>query len=670
MTIPRPFLLALPVLLCLVALAVFYAGFQAPWYYDSMLLPDNLAAFAGQGLGGVINLFPQRPVPMASFYLNYLVSGMDPFAFRIVNAVLLGLSASGVMAVFLLLMETPALAEKGTRSDRTAFAFLFCLLFLVHPVQTYLVLYVWQRMALLACLFSVCAFATYLATRMSRIEPPFAGYVLCFLLYGLAVTSKENAIALAPVLVLAEIAFFRPSLRELSIRTGACVGCSIALVVLLSFLERPHGTDAQSAGIVNTLAKYYQESGLTLKQVCITQCRLLFEYVSVILWPLPSKVLLVTPKVVYGSLWDSPGSMAAVAAACGLPLVGLYALWKRPLTGFGILFFFVNLLPEALLVPQFLFFVYRAALPMVGLFLILLDAILFLLGRCPQDRVRAWVRTAVMTGLAAAIVAAGSVTWSKAQLWADPVRLWTEVVNHMPRDREKVEKRTTVNAINNLGIALQKRGSAADAAFYHRMAVDADPLNARSRVLLAKAYIRDGKMAEALSAVQEAIAVSPGYAEAHMGLAIVLMEQNRLSEASEHAKRAIDLEPNNSRYHHDLGAILLKRSEYREAVAHLSRATELNPAFGLAHYQLAKALWADRKPEKAIEHLRRSLDLNPDNVRARNDLAGMLAKANRVDEAIAQLRAILEAHPEDSVARANLARLLNRQISPQGTGIR
>jgi protein O-mannosyl-transferase len=659
MKIRRFFIFTWPFVFCLVAVALFHEGFGAPWYYDSALLQENEQIFAHEGLWGVVNLFPQRPVPMMSFFLNYLVAGMDPFSFRAVNAVLLGLTASGVAVSILLLLETPALANRASSTERTWLAFLIGAVFLVHPIQTYLVLYVWQRMALLACFFSIGAFAVYLGVRTAKIRPAATGYALCFTLFALAAMSKENAITLPAVLVLVEVAFFRPGRRELLVRATINAACLLVLVGILALFERPHGTQAQSAGIVNTLAAYYQEGGLTVTQVFITQCRLLFAYVSIITVPLPSKVLLVTPQVIYGSLRDSAASTAAVAAACSLPFVAVYLLRRRPLTGFGILFFIINLMPEAFLVPQYLFFTYRAVLPMVGLFLVLVDGILGVLKNIRDGVLRLWVRWGVVAALSVVIVVMGLITRSKAELWADPVRLWTEVVDNMPPYRENVEKRATVNALNNLGIALQKAGSASDAAYFHRLAVNVDPLNGRSHVLLGKAYIRDGKLAEAVSAMRDALDLVPHDAEARMGLAVILMQQNQLAEAVVQGKKAVELAPENARYHNDLGVMLLKQGEFREAAAHFARATALYPGFVRAHYLLGKALLAEGKQDEAIGQFLRTLNLKPDHVSARNDLAAAFAQSGRVEEAIFHLRAILTANPNDSVAQTNLHNLLS-----------
>src|SRR4030042_5118721 len=81
------------VLLCLcfaIAFFLYLPAFDAPMYYDSSIhIAADQSVFANQGMLGVINLFPQRPIPMITFYFNYLAGGMSPEYFRIVNVALL-----------------------------------------------------------------------------------------------------------------------------------------------------------------------------------------------------------------------------------------------------------------------------------------------------------------------------------------------------------------------------------------------------------------------------------------------------------------------------------------------------------------------------------------------------------------------------------------------------
>ena len=69
-------LLVWTVLLCLyfaIAFFLYLPSLDAPMYYDSeaQYFLENESVFANQGILRVISLFPQRPIPMMTFYFNY-----------------------------------------------------------------------------------------------------------------------------------------------------------------------------------------------------------------------------------------------------------------------------------------------------------------------------------------------------------------------------------------------------------------------------------------------------------------------------------------------------------------------------------------------------------------------------------------------------------------------
>ena len=207
-------------------------------------------------------------------------------------------------------------------------------------------------MGLLSCFFYISALAAYLATRSGRIRMRCRGYLLCLALFCLALTSKENAVTLPVVLILAEIAFFRDGWKGLLKRTGIFAVILLVLVGIMSLLERPYGMGAESLGIFGTIAKYYEDSNLTLSQAVISQCRVLFSYLALILVPIPSNVRFAAAQVIFSSPLESPVIMAAVIGALAIFGAAVYLLRKRPLTGFGLLFFLLNLVPESFLVPS------------------------------------------------------------------------------------------------------------------------------------------------------------------------------------------------------------------------------------------------------------------------------------------------------------------------------
>jgi hypothetical protein len=116
---------------------------------------------------------------MGSFYLNYLIWGMNPFYFRMANAVILAMTAFIAALTFILILEIAGPASAGTSREKQAVGLFLGLVFLVHPVHVYFVDYIWQRMGLLSCFFYISALAAYLATRSGRIRSAAAGYGLC-----------------------------------------------------------------------------------------------------------------------------------------------------------------------------------------------------------------------------------------------------------------------------------------------------------------------------------------------------------------------------------------------------------------------------------------------------------------------------------------------------------
>lgn len=174
------FLPAALLLFILVALVIHYPAFHAPMQNDSLArLEANEFIFASGDVIKVIQICPQRPVPMVTFYLNYLIWGMNPFYFRVVNAIILAATALIAAVACMLLLDVAGPTRSGSSSENLVVSLCLGLVFLVHPVQIYIVDYIWQRMELLCCFFYVAAFATYLAARRtSRISYKTSGYAL------------------------------------------------------------------------------------------------------------------------------------------------------------------------------------------------------------------------------------------------------------------------------------------------------------------------------------------------------------------------------------------------------------------------------------------------------------------------------------------------------------
>jgi tetratricopeptide (TPR) repeat protein len=308
--------------------------------------------------------------------------------------------------------------------------------------------------------------------------------------------------------------------------------------MLFSLVQFPHGNEGLPGGIWSTLAQYYQESGLGAGEVLLTQCRVLFVYLSLILLPLPGRVQLVSPQIISRSMLDPPVTLVAVIGVMALVTLGMYLVKRRPLSGFGILFFLLNMIPEGVLVPQYAYFAYRALLPMLGIFLVVIDAIIWLLGLVRDSGRLRLVRTGFLCLAVASVGLMGMASAARAAIWGDGIRFWKETIAPFPQDLGRSESRPAGQAYVNLGTALFRKGRFAEAIESYKRSLGFLPDNAVARAGLGLAYARMGQAQEAEASLREALGLNPDLALAHQGLGDLLTGQGRLEEGRLHLQKA------------------------------------------------------------------------------------------------------------------------------------
>jgi tetratricopeptide (TPR) repeat protein len=633
-------------------------AFSGPMYYDShAILAQMEHVFASGNVLSVIDLFPQRPIPMITFYFNYLIGGMDPYGFRIVNCFLLGTAAALTFVTIVLLLEASQARNHLSNEGARFTGVILVLLFLAHPAQAFIVIYIWQRAALLAIVFFMAALCMYLAVRMGKLHNPLLGYGLTGVFFVLAVFSKENALTLPFILLAAEIAFFRPNRKELVIRAIGMFVIVLLFLLAMSFLQRPHG-DAPVSGLSATLAKYASEGGMSFWHLFLTQCRMLFSYISVVIFPTPSQVQMLTPQYISISLTEPWTTVPAVIGAISLVFTALLLLRKRPLTGFGLFFFILNLVPESFLVPQYVFVSYRVILPMIGLLMVAADAIVFLISRAGYER---RIRRGLVSCAVLFIAFFSWVSMSKAALWQDPLIFWKDVVAHFPEDGPHLENRSRVQALNMVGFYLQRKERYAEAIEYHEKALELPNRREASSSFLGKAYLALGRVDDAERMFRLAIQANPTFPEGYLGVAAIMIKKNELAEAYRFTHSAIDIAPNNYGYQNLMGIVLLKQGKLAEAEKHFRMAMAINPQFPDAYYQLGKCA-LDKDPQNAIKLITHALALDPDHSLANTEIGVILAISGRLAEAESHFRRALKRDPNNELAQENL-NIVERQIS-------
>lgn len=649
--------------------AVYHAAFTAPMLYDSALLIKENEHVFERGLLETLRVFPQRPVSMVTFYINYVAGGMDPSHFRVVNVFLMACTASAVALALVLILETPGATAHGTSMQRRFVCVALGSVFLVHPVAVYVVEYIWQRSALLAALFSFLSLAAYVATRMGRISNSVAGYAACAMLFLLGLASKETAIALPAVLLVAEWVLFKTDLRSMLGRSLVIGLVVVAAVGVMTFLEHPHGKTALKAGVLHTIEQYYLESGLTLSQVVMAQCMVFFEYLKMLLWPFPSHVYFIKPQVVASSITDPPAAAAAVAGVIAITaFAGLYLVRMRPLAGFGVLFFFISQLPEALLVPQFMFFGYRALVPMFGLLLIAADGMLTLIDLPKTGNAKLAMKVALGVATVAVLALLGYATSVKASIWMDPVVFWQDSLRAFPRDETRVEKRAAIHIWNSLANYLRAAGAIEDAVVMYRKSMKRDPQDSYAHLALAEMFVQAGRTGDAEAVYEELVAIEHDNVAAHVGLGRLMAKQQRLGRASEHFAKAVELEPGQPEINYGMARVLVLTKDYRAAVPFLKRTLELSSEHVGALYNLALIRMNEGNTAEASDHLKKAVAADPSFWTGFHHLGTLAVQAGNLNDAAEYFRKALEINPDAEQVRMNLDKLQETLNAQRGRG--
>jgi hypothetical protein len=292
-----------------------------------------------------------RPLAGLTFALNFYISGMDPFSYHLVN-----LFIHWLCSVFLLLflyktLRLPSFQEKYTGSA-FGIAFLSAVLWAINPIQVESVTYVVQRMASLAGLFYITSMFFYVKGRTALTESRrFLFGILCFISFALAFGSKENAALLPLSILLYEGIVVQADSGSWVKRNKAYLLTALALILFLGILYVYY-----RRGNFLFFLNDYEERPFTLVQRLFTQPRVILFYLSLIFYPLPSRLSIAHSFEVSTSLFSPLSTVVAILTLAGAVVFAVLFAKKLRIPSFCFLFFLVNHLLESSVFPLELVF--------------------------------------------------------------------------------------------------------------------------------------------------------------------------------------------------------------------------------------------------------------------------------------------------------------------------
>jgi hypothetical protein len=524
---------ALLVTVALVAMAAitllaYYPGMSAGFYFDD--IPNFSGApamrwteLSMEALHRTLNeaWLKTRPVANVSFGITHYFSALNPAPYHWTNLFIHFAAGLALFWVIRLLQR-----RLKVQQEDTWWALLAVFLFLVHPLNIQAVTYVVQRMTSLATLFFLLALGSYLTARHLAIGRKqyawFAAVLTCFLV---SIGSKEIGYLLLPILLLYEVCFhggewynrFRvenASLRRFAVYAGggllAIMGVTVAWHLgsgSFSLTETMPGRDYSAFERV------------------LTQGRVQFFYISLLLWPSPSRLNLDHDFVVSRSLFEPISTALALTIWLIIFLYAMRNISSRPRLAFPILAYFVLHSMESAPINLELVFEHRMYLP--GTMLALLVAL------NPPQLAKPYREIGLVAALSIGLLLTGA-TYQRNVVWANPIAFLYDVAQKSP---------SKFRPQYNLGTELGKRGLIVEAEMALQRAVSLKPENPKAHNQLGNVYMYRKQFDIAEKHYRLAIEYDPQYAQAFYNLSLILASQHRYEEQKDALKKFIEHAP-------------------------------------------------------------------------------------------------------------------------------
>ena len=594
--LPFPLLnLGLALLLfSLVIAALYTSSINGPFLFDSignieqnphlqikdLSLPSLLKA-------GFESREHNRPVANISFALNYYINGYEVFGYHLVNVIIHIITT---FFLYLVARQTLRLSIPDL-NPRLFFLISFCgaLLWAVHPIQTQSVSYVIQRMNSMAAMFYIISLWAYIMARQSGLKTKIICFTGSAVAALLAIGSKEISATL-PISILLYEWFFFQQLSVTWLRRKSpyiVIGCCLVAVIVFVYL---------GGSPIEKLLRPYSNRNFTMPERVMTEFRVIFFYLSQLLFPHPSRLSLEHDFSISTSMVAPVSTLFSLLGLVCLFLFAIVRARHNRLISFCILWFLLHLVIESSVVNLEIIFEHRVYLPSMFLFITLLAA-------CRSLFKKEWLMLIPCITLAALF---SIWTVERNKVWADPEAFWKDCIASAPNSPRPYTKLAGIYlernqlglafqyftraieldnnhslAYNGLGIIYNRQQKHDQALYYYKEALRTSRGDTfKILTNMGNAYYAKGEMLTAETYYRKALQRYDDFL-AHLGLGFIYGQQNRCQEAIYHFQVALAKAAGNMRARYEsltgLGHCTNQLGNTQAAISYYQQALQIQP---------------------------------------------------------------------------------------------
>lgn len=355
----------------------------------------------------------------------------------------------------------------------------------------------------------------------------------------------------------------------------------------------------------------------------------------------------------------------------------------RPIS-FGILWFFISLLPTSLIPLAEVMNDHRVFLPYVGLALSVCRTVNLAVERFKLSFAagKNFHRSAAAVMLVILVFYARG-TYERNKVWKTDETLWRDVVEKSPKNgrglmnyglalMEKADYRGAetqfIKALEltpqysylhiNLGILKDATGAPAEAERYFRNAISFGPNYPECYLYYARFLKNHGRSDEAIGNLKKALELSPGHMDARYMLMSLYFETGDIPHLRELAEATLRIYPDDRTSAQYLSNLANAKERTRDVKD--SAVTANTPEYFL---DLSLKYYRARQFHKSIEAASEALKLKPDYAPAYNNICAAYNELKQWDKAIEAGEKAVRLAPDNQLARNNLLWARKQKLS-------
>jgi len=497
--------------------------------------------------------------------------------------------------------------------------------FRLHPANADTVNYIIARSDVLSTLAVVASFAIFQAFPGER------RWYIYTVPAAIGILAKPTAIMFAPLFAVYWLLFgghAKANSPKLALRA-----VHYLLAVVPAFLL----CGAMAIFVQRMTPKTWDAGAASARQYLITQPYVMMLYFRMFCWPsgLSADYALAAFRTT-----DDPRFWAGL----GFLVLFATAAWtaarcrRTRVTGFGLLWFLLALLPTSLWPLAEVMNDHRTFFPYVGLVVAAAGLASWLLSL--RIHYRRWVKMAAVGAVAVFLCANGYATYQRNKVWKDEESLWLDVATKCPEN---------ARGLMNYGNALMAKGDLKQALDYFYRAQRLAP---RYPLLLVNTAIAQAALGEPLPAEQNfrrALLLAPENPDVYTYYSRWLLSRSRADEATGLLHKALELSPGDLFTQNLMG------------LAQTSTPVSVTAPSPESYLSLSLNYYNEKRYPEAIAAAEQALRLRPGYPEAYNNICAAYNQLGEYEKAVMACEQALRYKPVFPLASNNLQYARQRQ---------